>query len=130
DPEAPEESKNACRSKSSARVPQVVHCLGSSAHPSGSGGFHHLCSLASCECAVLGKFMGLGPAAAAVQSLWRLWAWSPTGFLGLSSMGTDSFSPPEATSREGAAPGLLPRSAGHAAQGCHDQDRGDGRCER
>src|SRR5262245_11639645 len=36
---------------------------------------------------------------------------------------------PEGTaqrSREGAAPGLLARAAGHAARGCHGQDRGDG----
>ena len=71
DPEAPEESKHAYRTKGSAWILQVVNCLRSFAHPSGPGGSLHFCSFASCQCAVLGKFMGRAPAAtaAAIQSL-------------------------------------------------------------
>src|SRR5437763_88562 len=32
--------------------------------------------------------------------------------------------------QKGSGPGLLARAASYAAQGCHRQDRGDGRCER
>src|SRR5262249_25772221 len=82
DPEARRSPKNEYRTKDSAWMLQVLNCLRSSAHPSGPSGSHHFCSLASSQCAVLGKFMGRAPAAtaaavqslcaAAVQSLWGL----------------------------------------------------------
>src|SRR5262249_42240573 len=106
--------------------------------PSGNSGSAELCCFASSQCAVLGGFMGRASAAitAAVQSLWRLWGGSPMGLLGLSPTAKAPLLP-EGTaqgtvqrSREGPAPGLLPRAASRAAQGCHGQDRGDGRCER
>src|SRR5262249_2517664 len=138
DPEARRSPKHEYRTKDSAWMLQVVNCLRSGAHPSGPSGSHHFCSLASSQCAVLARLMGGAPAAtaAAVQSLcsaalpplWGLRGW-PTGLRGLSPTRKAPFPPPEGTaqrSREGAAPGLLPRAAGHAAQGCHGQGRGDG----
>src|SRR6516164_133866 len=94
DLEAPEESKNEYRTKGSPRKLQVVNCLRSGAHPSGPSGSDNFCFLASCERAVLGKFMGRAPAAtaaaiqplcaAAVQFLWGVRGWSPMGLWGLS----------------------------------------------
>src|SRR5262249_42641705 len=98
------ESKNEYRAKGSPWSLQVVNCLRSGAHPSGPGS-DDFCFLASCVCAVgkfavgefaVGKFMGRAPAAA-VQSLWRLWACSPMGQLGLSPTGKGSFLPPQGT---------------------------------
>src|SRR5262249_18720515 len=131
DPEAPEESKHAYRTKGSAWILQVVNCLRSCAHPSGPGGSLHFCSFASSQCAVLGKFMGRAPATtvqslcgAAVQSLWGLRGRSPMGLRGLSS--TRKALPPEGTVQRSRDPGLLSRASRHAAQGCHGQGRGDG----
>src|SRR5262245_65946962 len=61
DPEAPEESKHAYRTKGSAWILQVVNCLRSCAHPSGHGRFLHFCSFFSSLCAVLVKFMWWSP---------------------------------------------------------------------
>src|SRR5262249_45431620 len=90
--------------------------------PSGNSGCAELCSFASSQCAVLGKFMGRAAAAtaaavqslcaAAVQSLCAAAVQSLWGLRGLSPTGKDPLPPPEGTakgaaqrSREGPASG-------------------------
>src|SRR2546430_16249407 len=97
---------------------QVVNRLRCVAHLGGPGGSHHFCAVASCECPVLGKFMGRAPAAvaAAVQSLRRLWRRTggpPNGRPGVSPTGKGGCCPPPvgARRREGAGPRFLPPPA-------------------
>src|SRR5262245_31600300 len=71
---------NAGRVQNEYLSASISNRLPSGGHPSGPGGSYHFCSFASCQCAVLGGFMGLASAAttavvqslcaAAVQSLW------------------------------------------------------------
>src|SRR5260370_19827454 len=75
---------------------QVVNRLRCGAHLGGPGGSHHFCALASCECPVLGKFMGRAPAAA-VQFLWRFLAGPRTRRPGRSPTRKESLSPPAPT---------------------------------
>src|SRR5262245_43881323 len=128
--------QNEYRTRGPASLLQIVDSLRSRVHPSGPRRSHQSCSFASGQRAVLGISMGWSSAAtsATLQSLRRrLLGWprllgrspSPAIFAAeRTGKGTGE------RTGEGADPRLLARTVSHAAQGCHSQNRGHGRCER